>query len=326
MNHKKIYIPTINGYFGGTIALSALCSTLRKLGYDARIILVPYFPLTNISEKKYKIDTLIYNIKFLIKNFFKRFLLPFLPNAKFVKTFKSKAKITKIEGIKLQLHPFVPKDSIVIYSELIFGNPLQIKNVARWFLYHYKYKEIKGAYSESDLFIAFRSIFNDTTLNPRNYIVTINYFNNSLYKNYNYNERKGNCYIIYKGYNRKDLPKSFDGPVFNDKMSQEDLVDMLNSHKYCFIYDTQTFYKKIAAVCGCIPILVMEEGKNEEDYLGRDENHYGIAYGNTPNQIEYAINTRDLCLSSLDYTKSNQENANRLVDILIQEFGDIKRI
>ena len=109
-------------------------------------------------------------------------------------------------------------------------------------------------------------------------------------------------------------------------MSQEDLVNMLNTHKFCYSYDPQTFYNEIAVVCGCIPIVIMEKGKIDKDYLSKSENHYGIAYGDTPEQIEYAINTRDLCLKSLDYCESNRDNTRYLVSILEDRFGCIKKI
>ena len=35
---KKIIIYNINKYYGGTLVLSALCKTLRNLGYDARLL------------------------------------------------------------------------------------------------------------------------------------------------------------------------------------------------------------------------------------------------------------------------------------------------
>lgn len=323
--NNKIYITTINGYCGGTIALTALCKTLRELGYDTELLILPYFPCKQISPSKYKRDCIFKNSRFLLKNLVKKILSHICPNALFAKKNKSAANILKIDGIKIKWFPFFDKDkSIVLYSEDIYGNPLDAKNVVRWLLYYYDYTNDSNAYSSNDLFIAYRGVFNNEQLNPNNYIVTISYFNNRLYRQYNFKERTGKCYVIHKGANRTDLPKVFDGPVFNS--SQEDLVDMLNNHKYCYCYDPQTFYMKIAAVCGCIPILVMEEGKTEKDYLSNSEHHYGIAYGGTPEQIQYAIETRDLLLKRLDYSSSNIKNAKILVSILEEKFGKIRKL
>jgi len=321
---KRIYILNTSGYFGGTLVLSVLCKTLRELKYDARILVIPYLPKQYVSRNRFVYDCITKNAKHLIKNFIKMIVAFFLPHAKFVKYFRSSANVLKINGIKLQWHPFINKEnSIVIYPEYIYGNPLNAKYVVRWLLYFYNYLDDKNAYSSKDLFIAYREIYNNEILNKDKYIVNINYFNHQLYRQYNFGERKGKCYIIHKGWNRSDLPKEFDGPVYTTKMTQEELVSMLNTYKYCYCYDSQTFYMNIAAICGCIPILVMEEGKTEKDYLGPNEAHYGIAYGDSPEQIEFAITTRDKCIMSLDYSDQNIKNALHLIDILEKRFGKI---
>lgn len=300
---KRIYIVTKDDYCGGTLVLCALCKTIRQLGYDARLIVLPFFPRQKINRLRFICSCIVKNLKYRIRKLF-------LNN-------ETRAGVLNLDGIKVQWHPFFMKNrSIVIYPEIVYGNPLGAKYVARWLLYNYAYKHDKEAYSKDDLFFAFREVFNDSDLNSNNYVVTIRYFDKELYRQFNFNTRNGNCYIIQKGKNRLDLPTEFDGPALNYNMTQEEVVDMFNNHKYCYCYDPQTFYLKIAAVCGCIPIMVMEEGKTEKDYLSSSEQHYGIAYGDTPEQIQYAIDTRDLCIKSLDYSNSNILDTQKLISIL----------
>ena len=324
---KKIYITNINTYFGGTLVLSALCKTLREIGYDAELMMIPYLPREEVSTFRFIYDSIKKNIKFLIKNFIKKYVALIVPNATFVKYFRSAASVLKVDGIKIKWLPFFNKEnSILLYSEDIYGNPLRAKYVVRWLLYYYDYLDNLNAYSKDDLFICYREVFNDSHLNPYNYKVTISYFNNQLYRQYNFGDRDGKCYIIHKGWNRPDLPKEFDGPIIQHNMLQEDIVKILNNHKFCYCYDPQTFYMKVAVVCGCIPILIMEEGKLERDYLSENEHHYGIAYGNTPEQISYAISTRDKCLQTLNFQQHNRENAENFVDILESKFGTIRKL
>lgn len=312
---RRVYIPIVNTYYGGTLVLSTLCKFLRELGCDARLLIIPFFPRNRISRFRFVSNCIVKNTKYLLNYFFRKYTTKINKN-------KSSASILNVEGIRIQWYPYFNKNnSIIIYPEIIYGNPLGAKNVARWLLYHYNYKYQKGAYSEQDLFFAYREVFNDLDLNPMNHIITVRYFDSKLYRQYNFEERTGNCYIIQKGKDRTDLPREYDGPVFNYNMSQEEIVEMLNTCKYCYCYDTQTFYLKIAAVCGCIPILMMEPGKTEEDYLSNNEQHYGIAYGNTPEQIEYAISTRKKCLQELDFFNSNIINARKLVTILNEKWA-----
>lgn len=218
------------------------------------------------------------------------------------------------------------KKSIIIYPEYLYGNPLQAKNVVRWLLYYNRFKDVDGAFEKNDMVVCYRDIFNDAELNPTGVKLTIGYFDNQLYRRYNYGPRSGKCYILRKGKVRKDLPEHFDGPVFDDDMTQEELVKMFNEHEYCYSYDTQTFYTVIAAICGCKSVVVMEPGKTEKDYLGKGEAHYGRAYGDTPEQLEYAEKTKELLIKSLDYKDRNEANVKSFIPVLEEKFGKIKRI
>lgn len=230
-------------------------------------------------------------------------------------------------GIKIQRNPFFRRDNtIVIYPEYLYGNPLHAKHVVRWLLYHYKFENMPGAYDKSDLFFCYRQFFNNVNLNPLGLEMHINYFDNQLYRQYNFGPRSGKCYILRKGKSRQDLPEHFDGPVYDNDMTQEELVKMFNEHEYCYSYDTQSFYSAIAAICGCKSVVVMEPGKTEKDYLGKGETHYGIAYGDTPEQLEYAEKTKELLIKSLDYKDRNEANVKAFIPVLEEKFGKIKRI
>ena len=219
--------------------------------------------------------------------------------------------------------PFFSKShTIVVYPEVFYGNFLNAHHVVRWLLYHYKFSDDPKAYNKNDLFIAFRKVFNDYRLNPEEKVVTLSYFNRKLYCQYNFGERKENCYLIRKGRNRKDLPTSFDGPVIDFGMSEEQIVAILNEHKYCFLYDTQTFYGKIAAVCGCIPIVICEPGKTKRDYLSKEEceNSYGIAYANTEEEIQLAISTRQQLIEKLKFDSWNDVNIKKFIKYIDEKF------
>lgn len=323
---KKIIIFNRYKYFGGTLVLSCLCKTLRELGYDARLFMCVDIPFNEKDENHF----LQLNVRKLILRRIKRILydvVSFLPGISLPQSFKEDITSVEMDGLKFQSSPFFDKDNtIVIYPEVTFGNPLGAKNVVRWMMYYYPYEEDSNAYSPDDVFIAYREIFNSPKLNPDNIIITQRYFDNKLYRRYNFGERKDKCYVLRKGRNRGDLPKHFDGPVYDDNMSQKELVKMFNEYKYCYSYDTQTFYASIACVCGCIPIIVMEPGKTKSDYVGPGDKCMGKAYGDSPEELEYAVRTREELLHSLDYDELNRKNAIRLINLLEQRFGEIKRI
>lgn len=319
---KKIIILNRYKYFGGTLVLSCLCKTLREMGYDARLYMCEDMPFNAIDEKWFIRSNTKNQILRYLSILCNRVRSLFRINYEFDAT--DDVSSIDMNGLSFQWNPFFDKDdTVVIYPEVVYGNPLKAKNVVRWMMYHYPYQLYSGAYSKEDLFVAFREVFNNDILNPEQNIFNINYFDSELYHQYNFGERNGNCYILRKGRERDDLPKEFDGPVFDDNMSQKELVKMFNEHKYCYSYDTQTFYTTIAAVCGCIPIVMLEPGKTIDDYFKGDDTHYGVAYGNTPEQIEFALSTRDIRIQSLDFSENNKKEALRFIGMLEKRFGKI---
>lgn len=306
-NDRKIVIVNSPTYCGGTIVLSHLCRCLCQIGYDARILTVPYFPSGEINKKIYWKQVLLYNYKV------------------YRKVQKEKKQTHRqyrhLHNIKFELLPSFSDDAIVVYPEVVWGNPLNAKNVVRWLLYHYQFKNQEGAYSNSDLFICYRDVFNDIDLNPQKKTIQITHFDSELYKQVNFSSRTiEKCYILRKGKNRKDLPSVIEGPIIDD-LTEEEIVDVFNNSRYCYSYDTQTFYVSIAAVCGCVPIVVMEPGKFAKDYLSESElTHYGVAFGETQDQIEYAIDTRKELLKQLDFSNDNLENTYRFIMYLKDYF------
>lgn len=314
MFKKKIIIFNTYGYYGGTLVLSMLCKLLCERGYDAKIFFAPFNPIPNTNKFVFWYKW----IRYVVPYEFKKYLV----KTKLVRNSKLFSMDVSL-GCKVQYNPFFSrKDTIVVYPEIVFGNVLNAKNVVRWFLYFYQYKDEKNAYNSSDLFLCFREKFNDKDLNPNAREVKINYFDSNLYRRYNYKERNKVCYLLRKGRNRPDLPTHYEGEVIDFGTPEKDIIRIFNECKYCYIYDTQTFYSAIAAVCGCIPIVMLEEGKTRTDYLtASDSKGYGIAYGNTDEEIEFAIKTRDLLLQSLDYTKVNNHNVDKFIKYIEEYFN-----
>ena len=71
--NKRIYIVNIREYRGGTLVLSALCGLLRELGYDARLLIVPYLPEEKIARINFYKDCIVKNTKYLIKSVLKKY-------------------------------------------------------------------------------------------------------------------------------------------------------------------------------------------------------------------------------------------------------------
>lgn len=323
---NKIVIVRPFGYFGGTLVLDYLSRLLRDKGIDSRVFYVPIrYCYCKDASNPYKLwkDWIKSNIKRLVVHFFD--FCPFVSYPQLVQKWKDLYR-PSMPMLKEKYFPFFNEYTVVVYPELIYGNILHAKKVVRWFLSYNRFPEDDLWYDKSDLFICFREVFNDIRLNPEVKTVCVSYFDSQLYRQIDTGKRGGVCYIVRKGINRTDLPQKFDGPII-DKYSEEEKVRVLSSCEKCYIYDTQTFYASIAAVCGCLPIVVLEPGKNKSDYYSDEEirHSYGIAYGESEEEIRHAKETRGLLLKSLDFSNKNEENVAKFVSYIEEMFGKVRR-
>lgn len=307
--NMKFVINTTYNERGGNIVLYLLGKMLEERGYDVSFFIINYTPVPakGLRMVKYWLKWVVFSVKNLFRE---------LSNQIFAKEIKHSPFNIIIKRI-----PFFKKNTVVIYPDIIYGNPLHAMKVVRWFLYHNRFPNDPDAYGKNELTFCYREHFNDYNLNPACRVLTLNYFDTSLYKQTNFGEREGVCYIIRKGKKRKDLPKVFDGPIIDD-LPENEKVAVFNRCKYCYDYDTQTFYTNIACVCGCIPIVMMELGKTKSDYLGKGDFDYGKAYGDTPEEIEYAIKTRQKRLKMLDFSERNEKNVDFFLNEVEQHFGE----
>ena len=185
---------------------------------------------------------------------------------------------------------------VVIYPEVISGNPLNAKNVIRWILLGLGIEMPSDHYQKwgkDDLVY-----FWEGDKNRSNYKQMCCPWINSIFKNKNL-ERNKTCYLIKKGrfnLSRRDIhPRD---SICVDNLSLEEIVQIFNESKYFYCYDVRSAFATFSVICGCIVILYPENNVSKEKYyknmmyyINNEIYNYGIAYGNTREEIEFARNT-----------------------------------
>ncbi|MDD6134935.1 MAG: hypothetical protein PUB49_09635 [Selenomonadaceae bacterium] len=274
---------------GGAIILHKLCKILADKGYDAKIFYIGPSSMKGINAFIYWIQYVWF---LLVHDLKKCLLVRLFHGMKYIQSNRFGGyNYEPVRGCKRKWLPTVNDDTIVIYPEIVYGNPLRAKNVVRWLCYYYPYNvDDNNAYSTNDFFVAYRDIFNNEVLNPKGLLLKVNNFDGELYRNYNHEERHGCCYIIRKGIARKDLPSSFDGPIIDD-LPEAEKIKVFNHSEYCYSYDTQTFYSSIAALCGCKSIVVLEPGRTKQCYRDDNDLDYGVAWGCSEEELQRAQST-----------------------------------
>ena len=297
---------------GGAIALHTLAYEIARSGRKCRF----FFATESMLQERRALIRWAEWIWSNAKDYIKCFLVRVVKKENLPRRFHFEDIVSpSVPYCARKRFPYAGRKTIVIYPEICYGNPLRAKRVVRWLLYHYPYSGDSEAYGNDDYFVCFRKVFNNWELNPLGRTLNVVHYNLDLYKQTNFGKRDGKCFIIRKGATRDDLPKSFDGPVIDD-LSEIDKVRFFNECEYCISYDLQTAYSEIAAMCGCVSIVIPEKGKTRSDYVDDQEQRYGIACGFSNEEIDYALKTRQLVRQH--YMDCNMKSANSALSFIAE--------
>jgi len=205
---------------------------------------------------------------------------------------------------------FDMNNTIVIYCEGIQGNPLNAKYVVRWMLSELG-KNVPYAYlntwnkNELVYYFNYELKFNNNPEKIGNIykLLTVIYVNPNI-KNMNLNTREGYCYTMRKSHYHNKINIIHPNNSFEITLShtQENYIEIFNKYKYFVSYDPLTFISIIASLCGCISIVYPIEGINKKEWIlkgalgeyckiKQNFNLYGIAYGNSPEELKFAQDT-----------------------------------
>jgi hypothetical protein len=199
---------------------------------------------------------------------------------------------------------------IVIYPEIVFGNPLAAKNVVRWLLHHPGYLFGDFAFSSNELHVRYKKWISPISIpNITNYpdVLTIFATPPCYGEGLPSEKRSGTAYCIRKAQGCKIIHDLTDS-INIDGKSHEEIASILKSVKTFISYDCQTAYLLFAAVCGCDSVAIPMEGLSEDEWQPV-EDRWGLAYGF--DKIQWARETRPLLLSKLQRAQSDSINSTK---------------
>lgn len=186
------------------------------------------------------------------------------------------------------------ENSVVVYPEIIKGNPLDFKNVVRWFLHNPGNFTGEIDYGDGELYYRYSSGFSyDVAYQSKlsNLFLNVKYTPFDIY--YEDTEVRRDieiCYLIRKG-----GEKAFVHPVDSvciDNKSHNEIAEIFRRSKRFISYDSYTAYSHFAVLCGCESIVVPEEGISIEKWYPVVSDRYGLSYGFGQEQIDWAYMTR----------------------------------
>ena len=195
----------------------------------------------------------------------------------------------------------IPKDSVAIYPEIINGNPFSVDHVVRWLLHQPGFHTGSYQYGSKELFFKFNSAIKDfyhegSKLSKRE--LKIIYYPIDIYNN-DYEEERTieSCHLIRKGKYKKFIHS--ENSIGLDGKSHKEFAEIFRKSKKFICYDDYTAYSIFAVLCGCQSIVVPDDNVAIDEWYPNPSDRYGIAYGVTPDQLNWAEKTKGYVLNHI---------------------------
>jgi len=188
-------------------------------------------------------------------------------------------------------------ESVVVYSEIVPGNPLGARSVVRWLLYKpgliHPYR-----FGRDEMFFRVGEICDIPEITdgaPDLYLWKVN----RTYRDENRPDRRSVCYIVRKGSDKPRIPQTEDpAAICVDGMSHAETNEVFNRCHTFYSYDEATMYSQYAAVTGCTSVVIPGLYPSREEWVKNHElARYGVAYG--LDDIAHANATRHMVLDLL---------------------------
>jgi hypothetical protein len=195
------------------------------------------------------------------------------------------------------------KGAIIVYAEIVAGNPLRGGKVVRWLLN--KPGRLFGVvdFGPDELFFFYQEAFNDLEINPHEDRLLRVTWLNEIYHQDNHGPRSGTSYIMRKGKKRRVL-HDLNESIQVDGMTAGEKARVFNETKRFYSYDLYSFYSVYAAICGCESVVVPDPDVPIDQWMP-EEMRYGLAYGE--DQLEWAASTRHLMLQRLEKMRQDED-------------------
>lgn len=210
---------------------------------------------------------------------------------------------------------------IIVYPEIVRGNPYGFKKCVRYILYYNEKRKTHDTWGENDFWLYFIEKFYDG-IKDKNILKVVD-TQVDYFKNLNKERKKDSCYTIRKGSSFNHISKNYhptDSTLLGN-VNHKKMLEIFNNHKRFYSYDPNTYMNTIASLCGCESIIVPIKNVSKNDWEKNNQHRkYGIAYG--IEDIENCKNVDKLREILVNEEKNMYIEVNNMFDKILDYFKD----
>ena len=286
-----VFAPPYNPNIGGFVVLHQLCHFLNEIGRTCH--LVPWFSSAEISPID---DVAAANRVFEQREYIRQ----------------DKYKVHPDLNTPVYRRPWrgiaQRDDVVVVYPEVVFGNPLRARNVARWLLHNPGFHTKHCYYVPGEVHFRYVDAYKPLPLpwiEVSDLILTVVRMPWEQYRAPPVGSpRKGTAYILRKGAG-KPLVHDLTDSIQIDGMSHAEISDIFRRVETFISYDTYTFFSTLAVVAGADSVVIPDSGMTADDWTPNPEQRVGVAFGF--DDLRRARATRNQLLAGLESTVRETE-------------------
>jgi hypothetical protein len=258
--------------------------------------------------------------------------------ARIIHESKVPCKIFDTSGSKLANNIFdhyaTPEDfneyTVAIYPEITVGNPLNTNFVVRWILCELGVNcphDIYKTWGKDDLVYHYGTFDTDKNIDQYNLLFPLTLSPQLINKG---KARSGYCHVIrkaHKFHRNLEYIHPSDSLLLDDNLTRDQLIEILNTKEYIISYDPYCYITCMAALCGCISIVLPLETSSKEEWVrsipfslvlkqSGETDLNGIAYG--LEELERATKTVDGARSQHEaFMHYGEHTVNLFVDDIV---------
>jgi len=174
----------------------------------------------------------------------------------------------------------VSDEFVVVYPEVVLGNPLGSKNVARWVLYHSGNRRDVVAIGKGEVNFKWRPEYESVLINGFNeesgiglevHVPPQDAFT-ALEQNVNlsleelHSNRRHTCFLVKKG-TKIETSLLNENSIQLDNRDRSEIISVMLGSTHFVSFDPHTYYSEIASALGCHSVVLASPSKILDDKL-----------------------------------------------------------